>query len=222
MLIFIISQVFDIKIEQSKVEIEINGQTSDKVKVDARSYGYEETAKSYYKYKITENTKFTVPQSSKIVLKVIGNFSCSHSAIVLNKCEGEFAKIKLSGKIDSLDIECKLCLIEFENFSVNKGRALIDNGIVRGSFKSENNFNWTFMNANVNFKEFLAGGRIINRDGYIKIKTSGSLKVIYSKDLGEFKVYGKNIKCFACQGEEGSSDRVLYVDQSNGEFEISR
>ncbi len=222
MVIFILSQVFDIKIEQSKVEVEINGQTSNKVKVDAKSYGYEETAKSYYKYKITENTKFIVPQSSKVILKVIGDVACSHSAIVLNKCEGDFVKVKLSGKIDSLDIECKLCLIEFDDLTVNKGRALIDNGIVKGSFRSLNNFNWTFMNANVNFKEFLAGGRIINREGYVKIKTSGSLKIVYSKDLGEFKVYGKNIKCFACQGEEGSSDRVLYVEQSNGGFEISR
>lgn len=222
MLIFILNQVFDIRIEQSKVEVEIDGQTSDKVKVDAKSYGYEETAKSYYKYRITENTKFTIPQSSKIILRVVGNIACSHSALVLNKCEDDFAKVKLSGKIDSLDVECKLCLIEFENLTVNKGRALIDNGIVRGSFRSENSFNWTFMNANANFKDFLAGGRIINREGYIKIKTSGSLKVVYSKDLGEFKVYGKNIKCFACQGEEGSSDRVLYVEQSNGGFEISR
>jgi len=78
------------------------------------------------------------------------------------------------------------------------------------------------MNANANLKEFYSSGRIINRDSYIKLKSNGSLKIIYSKDLGDFKIYGKNIKCFACNGEEGSSDKVLYVEQSNGSFEISR
>ncbi|MEO0143363.1 MAG: hypothetical protein ABIL45_00320 [candidate division WOR-3 bacterium] len=221
MLLFILSQVFDLRIEQSRVEVEIVGQGSDKVKVDAKTYGYEENAKEYYKYKITENTKFTIPQTSKLRIKVIGNITCTHSAVVLNKCEGDFPKIKIYGVIDSLDIECKLCLIEF-NLTVNEGRALIDNGIVRGDFKANNNFNWTFMNANGDFRNYFGSGKIINRDGYIKLRTNGSLKVVYSKDLGDFKVYGKNIKCFACQGEMGSSDKVLYVEQSNGSFEVSR
>jgi len=221
MLFIILNQVFDIKIEQSKVELDISTQSSNKVKVDAKSYGYEETAKEYYKYRITENTKMIIPQTSKIILKITGNIACSHNAIVLNKCESDFAKVRISGIIDSLDIECKLCLIEF-NLSVNKGRALIDNGIVRGVFKSNNNFNWTFMNSNANFKDFSVSGKIINRDSYIKIKTSSSIKVIYSKDLGDFKVFGKKINCFACSGEEGSSDKILYVEQTNGGFEISR
>lgn len=221
MIYLIFSQTFDIKIEQSRIELEINSWNSNKVKVEAKSYGYEEEAKEYYKYRITENTKFTIPQSSKIILKVIGNIACNYSAIVLNKCENDFVKIKIFGTFENLDIECKLCLIEF-NANVNEGRALIDNGIIRGSFRSNKNFNWTFMNANANLKEFYSSGRIINRDSYIKLKSNGSLKIIYSKDLGDFKIYGKNIKCFACNGEEGSSDKVLYVEQSNGSFEISR
>ncbi|MEO0224647.1 MAG: hypothetical protein ABIL76_06110 [candidate division WOR-3 bacterium] len=221
MIYLIFSQTFDIKIEQSKIELEINSWNSNKVKVEAKSYGYEEQAKDYYKYKITENTKFTIPQTSKIILKVVGNIACGYSAVVLNRCESDFAKIKISGTFENLDIECKLCLIEF-NVNVNEGKALIDNGIIKGSFRSNKNFNWTFMNSNADLKEFYSSGRIINRDSYIKLKSTGSLKIIYSKDLGDFKIYGKNIKCFACSGEEGSSDKVLYVEQSNGSFEISR
>lgn len=221
MIYLIFSQTFDIKIEQSRIEIEINSWNSNKVKVEAKSYGYEEQAKDYYKYKISENTKFTIPQSSKVILKVIGNIACGYNAVVLNKCENDFAKIKISGTFENLDIECKLCSIEF-NTNVNEGRALIDNGIIKGSFRSNKNFNLTFMNSNADLKGFYSSGRIINRDSYIKLKSASSLKIIYSKDLGDFKIYSKNIKCFACSGEEGSSDKVLYVDQSNGSFEISK
>lgn len=220
MIYILIAQIFDIKLEQSRIELDISTHNSDIVKVEAKSYGYEEKAKEYYKYRISENTRFVIPQSSKLIIKAIGNIACSHSAVVLNKCEGDFAKIRISGIVDSIDIECKLCSIEFNVF-VNKGRALVDNGIVKGSFRA-NNFYWTFMNANANFKDFSSPGRIINKDGHIKIKVSSSLKVIYSKDLGSFKVFGKKIDCFACSGEEGSSDKLLYVDQSNGSFEISR
>ncbi|MEO0202159.1 MAG: hypothetical protein ABIL37_00340 [candidate division WOR-3 bacterium] len=221
MILIVINQVFDLRIEQSRVEVEISGQGYNMVKVDAKTYGYEEKAKEYYKYKITENTRFVIPQSSKLRIKAIGNITCTHSAVVLNKCEGDFPKIKIYGIIDSLDIECKLCSIEF-NLIVNEGRALVDNGIARGELRVNNTFNWTFMNANGDFKNYFGSGRIINRNGYIKFKTSNSLKVVYSKDLGDFKVYGRNIKCFACQGEIGSSDKVLYVEQTNGSFEISR